>query len=85
MAKFISPDKNINIKSIFSIFAFNSSFIPDMIESKDEYGNIEQTPITPDEYSDIKSVLNFISTAPQLISATENRGYYTSTAGRGGG
>ena len=67
MSKFIYPDKNINFKSVYSIFAFNSSFVPDVIESKLEYENSEQNPISPEADEKIKTILDLISTAPQLI------------------
>ena len=67
MSKFISPDKNTNLKSVYSIFAFNSSFVPDVIESKLEYENIEQNPISPESDKSVKTILDMISTAPQLV------------------
>ena len=67
MSKFIYPDENINLKSVCSVFAFNSSFVPDVIEGKLEYDNIEQNPISPDSDRNIKTILDMVSTAPQLI------------------
>jgi len=67
MSKFIYPEKNTNLKSIYGIFAFNSSFIPDVIEGKLEYENIEQNPISPETDKNIKTILDLISTAPQLV------------------
>jgi len=67
MSRFIHPEKPANLKSAYSIFAFNASFIPDVIEGKQEYDNIEQNPISPEMDRRIKTVLNHISTAPQLV------------------
>jgi len=67
MSKFIYPEKNTNLKSMYGIFAFNSSFIPDVIEGKLEYDNIEQNPISPESDKNIKTILDLISTAPQLV------------------
>lgn len=69
MSKFIEPEKNItaNLKSTYGIFAFNSSFVPDVIEGKLEYENIEQNPVSPEADKNIKTVLDMIATAPQLI------------------
>jgi hypothetical protein len=69
MSRFIYPEKerNVNFKSVYSIFAFNSSFVPDVIEGKQEYENIEQNPVSPDADKNIKTILNLISTAPQLV------------------
>jgi hypothetical protein len=63
MSRFI---KSAGLKSAYSIFAFNSSFIPDVIEGKQEYDNIEQNALVSDK-DKIKAILNLISTAPQLI------------------
>ncbi len=67
MFGFIYPEKDMGMKSVYSIFAFNSSFIPDVIESKHEYDNLEQNPISPDIDKSIKTILNDISTSPQLV------------------
>jgi hypothetical protein len=67
MSKFIFPEKESDFKAVYSIFAFNSSFVPDVLEGKQEYDNIEQNPVSPEADKNIKAVLNLISTAPQLI------------------
>lgn len=67
MSRFLYPEKNANLKSIYSIFAFNSSFIPDVIEGKLEYDNIAQNPISPEADKNIETILNLISAAPQLV------------------
>ena len=67
MAKFAYPEKAANLRSAYSIFAFNSSFVPDVLEGKQEYDNIEQNSISPEADRSVKTVLNLISTAPQLV------------------
>ena len=66
MSKFIFPDKNANLKSVYSIFTFNSSFCLDVIEGKFEYENLEQNPISPEADKKIKTILKFIDESPQL-------------------
>ena len=67
MSKFIHPEKSMNFKSLYSIFAFNSSFVPDVLEGKQEYESLEQNPVSLEADRDIKETMDLISTAPQLI------------------
>jgi hypothetical protein len=54
-------------KAIFSIFAFSASFLPEVIEKRNEHGNLEASELSPEDKSKAGEALNRINNAPQLI------------------
>lgn len=67
MAKFLFPAKQL--ESTFSMFAFTSSYVEDVIESKKEFQNLAE--VYPDDEEPIKSVMEAIVDAPQLDPLSE--------------
>lgn len=68
MAFFLMPPKEL--ESVFSMFALSASYEEDVIESKREYENLAQT--FPDAQEPMKSVLNMLSEATQLLPLTRS-------------
>lgn len=62
MAVFLKPE--VSFHSVFSLFAFSSSYEEDVIEGKHEYDTLQE--LYPENPEPMKSVLNQISKAPQL-------------------
>ncbi|MDR1299691.1 MAG: ATP-binding protein, partial [Oscillospiraceae bacterium] len=51
----------------YCLFAFNSSYVPDVIEAKHEYANVEESPLlSPESKKAIAGVLSEIASAAQL-------------------
>ena len=67
MAQFLLPEKCP--ESAFTIFALSASYTEDVIEGKHEYENLEA--IYPDEPEPIKTVLDLLVRAPQLLPLTK--------------
>ena len=67
MAKFLMP--NQCPESTFSIFALSASYVEDVIEGKHEYENLEE--VFPEEPEPIRSVLDLLTKAPQLLPLTK--------------
>jgi hypothetical protein len=64
MFKFLHTDR---MEAAYSVFAFNASYVPDVIEAKHEYANIETNlNLTPEMQENIVSILSDISSATQL-------------------
>jgi hypothetical protein len=58
-------------EGVYSIFAFNASFLPDVIEAKHEYEGIEQNDkLFPEEKERVRHVLDAIAGASQLAPLT---------------
>ena len=68
MAQFLLPEKCP--ESAFTIFALSASYTEDVIEGKHEYENLEA--IYPDEPEPIKTVLDLLIRAPQLLPLTKD-------------
>ena len=68
MAQFLLPEKCP--ESAFTIFALSASYTEDVIEGKHEYENLEA--IYPDEPEPIKTVLDLLVRAPQLLPLTKD-------------
>ena len=68
MAKFLMP--NQCPESTFSIFALSASYVEDVIEGKHEYENLEE--ICPEEPEPVRSVLDMLTKAPQLLPLTKD-------------
>lgn len=67
MSRFLLPNENQRIKAIYSVFALTASFAEDVIESKNEFDNIQTVPV-PQEHSDgAKKILELITATPQLM------------------
>ncbi|MDR2356879.1 MAG: ATP-binding protein [Oscillospiraceae bacterium] len=65
MAALLRPDA---IDRAYCLFAFNSSYVPDVIESKHEYAIVEESPLLSQERKKIISgVLSEIASAAQLV------------------
>ena len=67
MAQFLLPEKCP--ESAFTIFALSASYTEDVIEGKHEYENLEA--IYPNEQEPIKTVLDLLVRAPQLLPLTK--------------
>lgn len=67
MAKFLMPEKSL--ESTFSMFALSASYVEDVIEGKHDYENLEA--IYPEEQEPMKTVLDLLSRAPQLLPLTK--------------
>ncbi len=67
MAHFLLPDSHM--ESVFSMFALSSSYIEDVIEGKHEYENL--AAVYPEEQEPMKTVLNLLIKAPQLLPLTK--------------
>lgn len=72
MSKFLFPGKQSNLGAVYSFFAFNASFVPDVIEAKREYENLEMSALNPSDKNNVKSVLDAVSSSPQLTPLSEN-------------
>jgi hypothetical protein len=59
------------IRSAYGIFAFNASYIPDVIEAKHEHANLEAAPLSPEVKAEIESILSGIISAVQLAPLNE--------------
>ena len=68
MAQFLLPEKCP--ESAFTIFALSASYTEDVIEGKHEYENLEA--IYPNEPEPIKTVLDLLVRAPQLLPLTKD-------------
>ncbi len=66
MAGFLLPEKCP--ESTFSMFALSASYQEDVIEGKHEYENLEE--IYPQEQEPIRTVLDLLGKAPQLLPLT---------------
>ncbi|MDE6976743.1 MAG: ATP-binding protein [Lachnospiraceae bacterium] len=67
MAQFLLPEKCP--ESAFTIFALSASYTEDVIEGKHEYENLEA--IYPNDQEPIKTVLDLLVRAPQLLPLTK--------------
>jgi len=67
MAHFLFPPKQLG--STFSLFAFTSSYVEDVIEAKKEFQNLSEA--YPEDEEPMKSVLEAIIDAPQLEPLSE--------------
>jgi hypothetical protein len=58
-------------EGVYSIFAFNASFLPDVVEAKNEYDGVEKNDkLFPDEKERVRHVLDAIAGASQLAPLT---------------
>ena len=67
MAYFLFPDDSL--EAVFSMFALSASYAEDVIEAKHEYENLAE--IFPEEPEPVKTVLDFMVKAPQLLPLTK--------------
>lgn len=63
MARFLLPDSSM--ESVYTMFALGASFVEDVVESKHEYENL--AAVFPENQEPMKSVLDAIVKAPQLL------------------
>lgn len=68
MSRFLMPDSEL--ESTYSMFALGASYIEDVIEAKHEFQNLAE--IYPGEEEPMKSVLEQIIKAPQLLPLTKD-------------
>lgn len=71
LAKFLFPGQESNLEAVYSFFAFNASFVPDVIESKNEFENLDASLMSLDDRANVKNILNAISSSPQLVPLNE--------------
>jgi hypothetical protein len=58
-------------EGVYSIFAFNASFLPDVIEAKHEYDSIEKNDkLFPEEKERVRHVIDAIADSSQLAPLT---------------
>jgi len=67
MAYFLFPEDSF--EAAFSMFALSASYVEDVIEAKHEYENLAE--IFPEEQEPVKTVLDFLAKAPQLLPLTK--------------
>ncbi len=67
MAQFLQPERCP--ENTFSIFALSASYVEDVIDGKHEYENLAE--IYPEEQEPMKSVLDLLVRAPQLVPLTK--------------
>lgn len=67
MAYFLFPDDSL--EAVFSMFALSASYAEDVIEAKHEYENLAE--IFPEEPEPVKTVLDIMVKAPQLLPLTK--------------
>ena len=70
MSRFLFPRGGL--ESVFSIFAFNSSFTEEVVEGKHEFANLEELLIDAESRKSIKKALNTIIGAEFLLPLTQN-------------
>jgi hypothetical protein len=64
MRSFLHPEKT---EGVYSVFAFNASFVPDVIEAKHEYEGLEKNDaLMPDMRASIAETIDAITSATQL-------------------
>ncbi|MDR1320540.1 MAG: ATP-binding protein [Gracilibacteraceae bacterium] len=64
MAMLLKPKR---IEGTFSLFAFNASYIPDVIEAKHEHANLEEALLSQEIKEEIGTVLSGVASATQLL------------------
>lgn len=72
MAPFLFPDKYSHLESVFSMFAFTSSFMEDVVESKHDFESIAEIYIEKASREQVEKVLKHIAEAPQLHPLTND-------------
>jgi len=70
MGRFLYPTSKT--ASLYSVFAFNSSFAEEVIEEKHEFTNVDELFIDIESKKLIKKVLNAIISADQLVPLTQD-------------
>ena len=68
MASFLRPGENLD--SVFTMFALSASYVEDVIEGKHEFENLAE--LYPDNEEPMKTVLNMLLKAPQLLPLTKD-------------
>ena len=68
MASFLRPGENLD--SVFTMFALSASYAEDVIEGKHEFENLAE--LYPDNEEPMKTVLNMLLKAPQLLPLTKD-------------
>jgi hypothetical protein len=59
--------KPARTEASYCMFAFNASYTPDVIETKNEYANLEESPLLPEEKAKVDAILTEIASATQLV------------------
>lgn len=67
MADFLFASDILKTKAVYSAFALTASFVEDVIESKHEFENLENTVMPIKSIENAKKTLELISTLPQLV------------------
>ncbi|MDR1604746.1 MAG: ATP-binding protein [Gracilibacteraceae bacterium] len=63
MARFLHPER---MEAVYSVFALNSSYIPDVVEGKNEFINLENAGLDAETHDAAAQALNAVIAAPQL-------------------
>jgi hypothetical protein len=64
MASILKPAR---AEASYSLFAFNASYTPDVIEAKHEHANLEGPSLFPEERATVEAMLSEIASATQLL------------------
>jgi hypothetical protein len=65
---FLKPE---NLTAVFSMFAFTASYVPDVIDAKHEYANMDAAGLQPGIKERAEAVLDLIGQAPQLAPLSD--------------
>jgi hypothetical protein len=71
LARFLLPEAESPLFGIYSVFAFNASFVPDVIQAKNEYDNLAESELPPEAVQAAGRALDTVCTAQQLAPLTE--------------
>jgi hypothetical protein len=71
LARFLLPEAESSLFGVYSVFAFNASFVPDVIQAKNEYDSLAESDLPPEAAQAAGRVLDAVSEAQQLAPLTE--------------
>jgi hypothetical protein len=64
MSELLKPART---EASYCLFAFNAAYTPDVIETKHEYANLEDSALFPEEKAKVDAILTEIVSATQLV------------------
>lgn len=67
MGDFLLP--NEHLEGVYTLFALGASYTEDVVDAKHDYENLEE--VYPEQQEPMRTVLNLITRAPQLVPLTE--------------
>jgi len=72
IAPFLFGGEYSRMQAVYSIFTFTASYNEDVIETRNEFENLAQAEVAPDDRTAIEKTLNAIVSAWQLQELTPN-------------